>query len=170
MVTIESLPGARTAAAGGRPQAGLEFVEKLLPTKLTSTETTERNASMLLLLYPRPAPSYRWSSWLLVLAGRRVGPQGVDDLPAVACVHELEVLDVDGRANGRVRDRAVQVLNLDLDATVARVFALALTACRGLDHLQCRERCQPFGVGGPLAERPLGQLWVQRARCVRRRR
>jgi hypothetical protein len=78
-------------------------------------------------------------------------------------VHELEVLDVDGRANGRVRDRAVQVLNLDLDATVARVFALALAACRGLDHLQCRERCQPFGVGGPLVERPLGQLWVQRA-------
>ena len=27
----------RTAAAGGRAQAGLEFVEKLLPTKLTST-------------------------------------------------------------------------------------------------------------------------------------
>jgi hypothetical protein len=33
----------RTAAAGGHPQAGLEFVEKLF-TKLTSTDTTERNA------------------------------------------------------------------------------------------------------------------------------
>ena len=37
--------------AGGRPEAarraGLEFVEKLLTTNLTSTDTTERNASML---------------------------------------------------------------------------------------------------------------------------
>jgi hypothetical protein len=37
--------------AGGRPEAarraGLEFVEKLLPTKLTSTDTTERNTGML---------------------------------------------------------------------------------------------------------------------------
>jgi hypothetical protein len=48
---------ARTAAAGGRPQAGLEFVEKFLTTNLTSTDTTERYAGMLLLLHPRPAPS-----------------------------------------------------------------------------------------------------------------
>jgi hypothetical protein len=40
-------------AGRGRPpqaaarRAGLEFVEKLLPTKLTSTDTTERNAGML---------------------------------------------------------------------------------------------------------------------------
>jgi hypothetical protein len=110
-------------AGRGRPPqaavlgAGLEFVEKLLPTNLNSTDTMERDASMLLLLDPRPALLYRWSGWLLVLAGCRVGPQGVDDLPAVAGVHELEVLDVDGRANGRVRDRAVQVLNLDLPTT-----------------------------------------------------
>src|SRR5215218_6120717 len=46
--------GTRRGAAGrGRPpqaaarRAGLEFVEKLLPTKLTSTDTTERNAGML---------------------------------------------------------------------------------------------------------------------------
>src|SRR5215218_10549433 len=37
----------RAAAAGGRPQAGLEFVEKLLTTTLTSTDTMERNAGML---------------------------------------------------------------------------------------------------------------------------
>jgi hypothetical protein len=37
----------RPRAAGGRPLAGLEFVEKLLPTNLTSTDTTERNAGML---------------------------------------------------------------------------------------------------------------------------
>jgi hypothetical protein len=40
----------------------------------------------------------------------------------------------------------VQVLDLDLDATVARVFALALAGCGGLDHLPCRDRCQPFGA------------------------
>jgi hypothetical protein len=40
-------------AGRGRPpqaaarRAGLEFVEKLLTTKLTSTDTTERNAGML---------------------------------------------------------------------------------------------------------------------------
>jgi hypothetical protein len=49
-VPVVSLP-----AEGGRPQAGLEFVEKLLPTKLTSTDTTERDAGMLLLVHPRPA-------------------------------------------------------------------------------------------------------------------
>jgi hypothetical protein len=50
----ESASGSRprTAAAGGRPQAGLEFVEKLL-TKLTSTDTTGRNASMLRRVPPR---------------------------------------------------------------------------------------------------------------------
>src|SRR4029453_16286109 len=42
------------------------------PSSLNSTDTTERNASM---LRPRPAPSHRWSSWLPVLtpggSGRR---------------------------------------------------------------------------------------------------
>jgi hypothetical protein len=55
-----SLPGRR--AASGRPQGRLEFVEKLLTTKLTSTSTTERNAGML-----RVRSSHRWSNWLLVL-------------------------------------------------------------------------------------------------------
>jgi hypothetical protein len=50
-------------AGRGRPpqaaarRAGLEFVEKLLTTNLTSTDTMERDAGMLLLLHPRPAPS-----------------------------------------------------------------------------------------------------------------
>jgi hypothetical protein len=43
----------RTAAGGGRPQGGLEVVEKLLTTKLESADMTERNASMLRLT-PRP--------------------------------------------------------------------------------------------------------------------
>jgi hypothetical protein len=44
------------------PAGGLEDVEKRLPTKLTSTDTTEPNAGMLLVLHPRPAPSHHWSS------------------------------------------------------------------------------------------------------------
>jgi hypothetical protein len=45
-------PGSAVAGRGRPPQAaartaGLEFVEKLLTTKLTSTDTTERNAGML---------------------------------------------------------------------------------------------------------------------------
>jgi hypothetical protein len=65
-VTVVSLPAGGPPAAARR--AGLEGVEKVLPTKLTSTDTTERNAGML--LDPRPArrivgrPGY-WL-WLLV--------------------------------------------------------------------------------------------------------
>jgi hypothetical protein len=44
--------------AGGRPEAarraGLEFVEKLLTANLTSTDTTERNTSMLRRVPHRP--------------------------------------------------------------------------------------------------------------------
>ena len=36
----------RTAAAGGRPQAGLEFVEKLLTTNLTGTDTRSGTLGM----------------------------------------------------------------------------------------------------------------------------
>jgi hypothetical protein len=49
-ITAKAAPG-RAAAGRGRPpqaaarRAGLEFVEKLL-TKLTSTDTTERNAML----------------------------------------------------------------------------------------------------------------------------
>jgi hypothetical protein len=49
--------------ARGRPpqaaarRAGLEGVEKLLPTKLTSTDTTEQDAGMLLLALTVPAPT-----------------------------------------------------------------------------------------------------------------
>ena len=46
------LPSPRSAGRGRPPQAaarraGREFVEKLLPTKLTSMDTTERDAGML---------------------------------------------------------------------------------------------------------------------------
>jgi hypothetical protein len=47
------LPRVGRVAARGRPpeaaarRAGLEFVEKLLTTNLTSTDMTERNAGML---------------------------------------------------------------------------------------------------------------------------
>jgi hypothetical protein len=48
-------------AAGGRPLAGLEFVEKVLTTTLNSTDTTERDAGMLL---PHPRP--RTVAWLVM--------------------------------------------------------------------------------------------------------
>jgi hypothetical protein len=58
------------SAGRGRPpeaaarRAGLEFVKKLLTTNLTSTDRTKRDAGMLLLHHPRPAPSIDWSTWL----------------------------------------------------------------------------------------------------------
>jgi hypothetical protein len=67
-VSVVSLAGRR--AAGGRPQAGLELVEKLLltnltSTKLTSTDTTERNAGMLRV--PLAASTGRPGYWLELL-------------------------------------------------------------------------------------------------------
>jgi hypothetical protein len=46
-VTVVSLPARGRPPEAAARRAGLEFVEKLLPTKLTSTDTTERNAGML---------------------------------------------------------------------------------------------------------------------------
>jgi hypothetical protein len=46
-VTVGSLPARGRPPQAAARRAGLEFVEKLLPTKLTSTDTTERNAGML---------------------------------------------------------------------------------------------------------------------------
>jgi hypothetical protein len=57
-VTVVSLPARRRPQAALR--AGLEFVEKLLTTKLTSTDMTERNAGML--LDPASRSSHRWSA------------------------------------------------------------------------------------------------------------
>ena len=63
-----SVQTASVGAAGrGRPpqaaarRAGLEFVEKLLTTKLISADTTERDAGMLL---PHPRP--RTVAWLVM--------------------------------------------------------------------------------------------------------
>jgi hypothetical protein len=42
-----SLPARGRPPQAAARRAGLEFVEKLLTTKLTSTDTTERNAGML---------------------------------------------------------------------------------------------------------------------------
>jgi hypothetical protein len=44
---VDGITYCRPRAAGGRPLAGLEFVEKLLTTNLASTDTTERKAGML---------------------------------------------------------------------------------------------------------------------------
>jgi hypothetical protein len=58
-VTVASLPARGRPPAAAARRAGLEFVEKLLTTNLTSTDTTEQAASMLLLVHPRPDPSHR---------------------------------------------------------------------------------------------------------------
>jgi hypothetical protein len=46
-VTVASLPARGRPPEAAARRAGLEFVEKLLPTRLTSTDTTERNTGML---------------------------------------------------------------------------------------------------------------------------
>ena len=46
-VAVVSLPARGRPPEAAARRAGLEFVEKLLPTNLTSTDTTERNAGML---------------------------------------------------------------------------------------------------------------------------
>ena len=46
-MTVVSPPGRGRPPQAAR-RAGLEFVEKGLPTKLTSADTTERDAAMLL--------------------------------------------------------------------------------------------------------------------------
>jgi hypothetical protein len=46
-VTVESLPARGRPPKAAARRAGLEFVEKVLTTKLTSTDTRERNADML---------------------------------------------------------------------------------------------------------------------------
>jgi hypothetical protein len=46
-VAVVSLPARGRPPQAAARRAGLEFVEKLLTTNLTSTDTTERNAGML---------------------------------------------------------------------------------------------------------------------------
>jgi len=54
-VTVVSLPARGRPPQAAARRAGLEFVEKLLPTKLTSTDTTERNTGMLRVPHRRSA-------------------------------------------------------------------------------------------------------------------
>jgi len=59
VVTIVPLPARGRPPQAAARRAGLEFVEKLLPTKLTSMDTTERDVVMLLLDL-RPDPPGYW--------------------------------------------------------------------------------------------------------------
>src|SRR5215217_1578876 len=65
----------RSVAGRGRPpkaavrRAGLEVVEKLL----TTLNGCLVGGNGMRACYLRPAPSHRWSSWLLALAARRPG-------------------------------------------------------------------------------------------------
>ena len=66
--SVSHSPYSGWAAGRGRPpeaaarRAGLEFVEKLLTTRLESVDMTERNASML--AYAPPRHSGRTGYWL----------------------------------------------------------------------------------------------------------
>jgi hypothetical protein len=70
--------------------------------------------------------------------GSRVLPEGVDDLPSLARTHQVEVFDIDGGADGHVRDLAMHVLDLDLDAAIGDVSRSPDALRRGLDHLPRR--------------------------------
>ena len=76
-VTVVSLPARGRPPQAAARRAGLEFVEKLLPTKLTSTDTTERNAGMLRVTHHRIA----WSTRLELTRWPVVGRQQETDVP-----------------------------------------------------------------------------------------
>jgi hypothetical protein len=59
-VAVVSLPARGRPPQAAARRAGLEFVEKLLPTNLTSTDTAKRNAGMLLDL--ASCSSHGWSA------------------------------------------------------------------------------------------------------------
>jgi hypothetical protein len=68
-VPVVSLPARGRPPQAAARRVGLEGVEKSLPAPSpvrTRRSGTPRHAS-------RPAPSHRWSSWLVVLAPRRPG-------------------------------------------------------------------------------------------------
>jgi hypothetical protein len=84
-VTVASSPGRR---------AGLKFVEKLLTTNLTSTDTTERNAGMLRRV---PHPSHRlidlptgWSSSSSWSSPPSAVPRLLDNRGAVTFSRQVE--------------------------------------------------------------------------------
>jgi hypothetical protein len=73
-VTVVSLPARGRPPQAAARRAGLEFVEKVL-TKLTSTDTTERNAGMLRVpLVASPVQS-SYRSWLRVVLALVVAAQ-----------------------------------------------------------------------------------------------
>jgi hypothetical protein len=77
-VTVVSLPARGRPPQAAARRAGIEFVEKLLTTNLTSADTTERDAGMLRLASRRvasvelatdPGSSWSWSSSPLPTGG-----------------------------------------------------------------------------------------------------
>ena len=50
-------------------------------------------------------------------------PEGVDDLPPLTR-HQVQVLDINGGADGHVRDLAVDVLDFDFDSAIRYVSRL----------------------------------------------
>src|SRR3954452_24522720 len=94
------------------------------------------------------------------LGERARRPEGVHDLPAPGRAHEVNVLAVDRRADERCGDRAVHLLDLDLDAAVARVARATNALARRPDH---PIRARLVELRAAVVERPLREAGVQRA-------
>jgi hypothetical protein len=69
--TVVSLPGRRAAGGWAARRAGLEESREKSPSALTSTDTTGRDAGMLLLLHPRPDRRITRSMFLTMPASTR---------------------------------------------------------------------------------------------------
>jgi hypothetical protein len=85
-VTVVSLPARGRPPQAAARRAGLEFVEKLLTTKLTSTDTTVRNAGMLpgsrtVASLCRPGDWLELLVVLVVAAAMEQGGRAVQGLP-----------------------------------------------------------------------------------------
>ena len=90
-------------------------------------------------------------------------PEGVDDLPPLTRTHQVQVLDVDGGADGHVRDLAVDVLDFDFDSAIRYVSRLPDPLRRGLDHVLRRELLQ-FPWGRSVIRRSLRQIEMESPR------
>ena len=83
LVAAASLPARGRPPQAAARRAGLEFVEKLLTTNLSGTDTTERNAGMLRVplvasLVELPTAPRSASSWSSSLLSRQAGRKLLD--------------------------------------------------------------------------------------------
>jgi hypothetical protein len=87
-------------------------------------------------------------------------PEGVDDFPPLTRPHQVQVLDVDGGADGYVRNLVVDVLDFDFDAAIRHVSCLPDPLRRRLDHL-LRGELLKFPWGRGVIRRSLRQIGME---------